>query len=311
MGLDTGSATAYTAWLMELYEKGIITEADTDGLPLPWGDHDAILGVLRQTVERRGIGALVADGWMAAARQIGRGAHRFFDHVKGLSIECDDVRGHRAQVLGLATASRGADHLRSRFTLEEFSLPEQVTAKLIGTPIPADALSYANKEHACIWTENVCSLADSLGICKFLTKWLSTGLLGVGEFRDAIEAATGMRFTVEDLMRVGDRITNMERLFLAREGMSRKDDAPPEKFYQPWTHGPRAGTRVEPEEFEALLDRYYAARGWDRNGIPAGETLRALGLEKEGAFLASRRDVRFVWNDASREGAGIHAATQG
>jgi len=311
MGLDTGSATAYTAWLMELYEKGIITEADTDGLPLKWGDHDAILGVLRQTVERRGIGALVADGWMSAARRIGRGAHRFFDHVKGLSIECDDVRGHRAQVLGLATASRGADHLRSRFTLEEFSLPEKVTEKLVGVPIPADALSYTNKEHACIWTEDVCALADSLGTCKFLTKWLSVGLLGVGEFRDAIEAATGMRFSVEELLRAGDRITNMERLFLAREGMSRKDDAPPEKFYQPWTHGPRAGTRVEPEPFEALLDRYYATRGWDRQGIPTGETLRALGLEKEGAFLADRRDVHFVWNAAPAEGIGTHAAAQG
>ena len=195
MGLDTLSATAYTAWLMELYEKGIITEADTDGLALRWGDHDAIMGVLRQTMERRGIGALIADGWMHAALAIGRGAHRFFDHVKGLSVECDDVRGHRAQVLGLATSSRGADHLRSRFTLEEFSLPEKVTEKLIGVPIPPDAASYVNKEHACIWTENICSLADALGSCKFLTKWLSTGLLGVDEFRDAIEAATGMSFT--------------------------------------------------------------------------------------------------------------------
>jgi aldehyde:ferredoxin oxidoreductase len=296
---------------MELYEKGIITEADTDGLPLKWGDHDAVMGVLRQTVERRGIGALVADGWMSAARTIGRGAHRYFDHVKGLSIECDDVRGHRDQVLGLATASRGADHLRSRFTLEEFSLPEKVTEKLIGVPIPADALSYANKEHACVWTENVCSLADALGTCKFLTKWLSVGLLGVGEFRDAIEAATEMRFTVEELMRVGDRIYNMERLFLAREGMSRKDDAPPEKFYRPWTHGHRAGTRVEAEAFEALLDRYYAARGWDRNGIPTEAALRALGLEREGAFLADRREAHFLWNDALARGAGIHAAAQG
>ena len=310
MGLDTLSATAYTAWLMELYEKGVITEADTGGLALKWGDHDAIMGVLRQTVERRHIGALIADGWMAAARGIGKGAHRFFDHVKGLSIECDDVRGHRAQVLGLATASRGACHLRSRFTLEEFSLPEKVTEKLIGVPIPAEAESYANKEHACAWTENICSLSDALGICKFLTKWLSTGLLGVGEFREAIEAATGMRFTAEELMQVGDRIYNVERLFLVREGISRKDDCPPGKFYRPWTHGPRAGTRVDPEPFEALLDRYYALRGWNRDGIPTEETLRALGLEKEGA-LGGRRQVQFLWNEPSREAVAVDAATQG
>jgi aldehyde:ferredoxin oxidoreductase len=308
MGLDVLSATSYTAWLMELYEKGIISERDTDGLALRWGDHDAILGVLRQTVERRGIGALIAEGWMHAAREIGRGAHLFFDHVKGLSIECDDVRGHRAQVLGLATSSRGADHLRSRFTLEEFSLPERVTEKLVGVPVPSDAASYVNKEHACIWTERICGLADALGACKFLTKWLSTGLLGVDEFRDIIEAATGMSFTNEELMEVGDRIYAMERLFLVREGISRKDDCPPEKFYQPWTHGPRAGTRVEHAEFEAMLDRYYALRGWDRNGIPTPETLARLGLEREGAFLAKRREVTFIWNDSPAGKDKAHAS---
>jgi aldehyde:ferredoxin oxidoreductase len=289
MGLDVLSATAYTAWLMELYEKGVITEADTGGLALRWGDHDAIMGVLRQTVERQGIGALIAEGWRHAAREIGRGAERYFDHVKGLSIECDDVRGHRAQVLGLATSSRGACHLRSRYTLEEFSLPDHVTGALIGVPIPSDAAAYHNKEHATVWTENVCALADALGACKFLSKWLSTGLLGVDEFRDAVEAATGMGFTTEELVRVGDRITNMERLFLVRQGMSRKDDAPPAKFYAPWTHGPRAGTRVESGAFQALLDRYYALRGWDADGIPTAETLRGLGLEREGALAAPGR----------------------
>jgi aldehyde:ferredoxin oxidoreductase len=267
------------------------------------------MGVLRQTIERRGIGALIAEGWMHAARAIGRGAERFFDHVKGLSIECDDVRGHRAQVLGLATSSRGACHLRSRYTLEEFSLPEKVTEKLIGVPIPSDPASYDRKEYACVWTENLCALADALGACKFLSKWLSTGLLGAEEFRDAVEAATGTRFTTGELVQVGDRIYNMERLFLVRHGISRKDDAPPPKFYQPWTHGPRAGTRVEPAAFEALLDRYYALRGWDANGIPTPATLRTLGLEREGARVANRREVQFLWNgtaDAGQAHAPAH-----
>jgi aldehyde:ferredoxin oxidoreductase len=299
MGLDVLSATAYTAWLMELWEKGVITAADTDGLALPWGDHDAIMGVLRQTVERRGIGALIADGWMEAARALGRGAERFFDHVKGLSIECDDVRGHRAQVLGLATSTRGACHLRSRYTLEEFSLPETVTERIVGVPIPSDPAAYDRKEHACVWTENVCALADALGACKFLSKWLSTGLLGVQEFRDAVEAATGIETSTDALVRTGDRIYTMERLFLVRQGMSRKDDAVPAKFFQPWTHGPRAGTRVEPAAFEALLDRYYALRGWDADGIPTPEVLRALDLQREGAFLADRRRVEAGTGDAA------------
>lgn len=278
LGLDVGSATAYTAWVMELYEKGILTRDETGGLALEWGSPEAILGVLDQVMKGEGIGGVLAKGWKEAARVIGKGSERYFDHVKGLSIECDDIRGHRAQVLGLATSSRGADHLRSRFTLEEFSLPEKVTERLIGVAIPPDPAVYEKKEYACFWTEVVCSLADALGICKFLTKWLSVGLLGLDEFADALEAARGWGLSRDDLIQVGRRIYSVERMFLVREGLDRKDDAVPEKFFKPWTHGPRAGTRVEQDKFDALLDRYYLLHGWDSNGVPREETLQKLQI---------------------------------
>ena len=277
-GIDVGSVTAYTAWLMELYQNGILTDDDVD-FPLKWGSSEAILGIIDLMAKGEGkLGNLLKGGWIPAAKKIGKGCEYYMDHVKGLTIECDDVRGHRAQVLGLATSSRGADHLRSRYTLEEFALPPEVSARLTGRAIPSDPASYDGKEWACFWTENICSLADALGICKFLTKWLSTGLMGISEFRESVEAVTGIKFTEEDLWEIAERIYNVERLFLVREGMRRRDDAPPPKFYKPWTHGPRAGTRVEPERFQGLLDRYYQLHGWDREGMPTKETLSRLKL---------------------------------
>ena len=279
-GLDVGSMTSYTAWLMELYEKGIITEKETGGLSLGWGSPEAIIGLIQQVIENRGIGKLLAQGWREAARTIGKNSERYMDHVKGLSIECDDVRGHRAQALGLATATRGACHLRSRYTLEEFSLPDQATKRLTGKPIPQAPDVYEGKEWACYWTECICSIADALGVCKFMTKWLSVGLLGFEEFIDSIEAVTGMRLSLEEILKIGERIYTTERMFLVREGITRGDDTIPEKFFRPWTHGPKAGTKIEQEPFEKLLDRYYDLHGWDRNGIPKSESLEKLGLEK-------------------------------
>ncbi|NIO04840.1 MAG: hypothetical protein GTN74_09555 [Proteobacteria bacterium] len=281
-GLDVGSMTAYTAWLMELYEKGIITEEDTGGLSLEWGSSEAIIGLIQQVVEKRGMGKLLAQGWIEAAKAIGRNSASYMDHVKGLSIECDDVRGHRAQTLGLAVASRGACHLRNRYTLEEFSLPEEATERLTGRPIPRDPATYEGKEWACYWTECLCSLADALGVCKFMTKWLSVGLLGFEEFVESIEAATGLKLSPDELLEIAERIYTTERLFLVREGISRKDDGVPQKFFRPWTHGPKAGTKIEAEPFERLLDRYYDLHGWDLNGIPRDETLKRLKIGESG-----------------------------
>jgi len=277
-GLDVGSMTAYTAWLMELYEKGIITEEETDDLSLEWGSSEAIIGLIQQVIEKRGIGRLLARGWIEAAKAIGRNSDYYMDHVKGLTIECDDVRGHRAQTLGLATASRGACHLRNRYTLEEFSLPEDATRKLTGRPIPQDPTTYEGKEWACYWTECLCSIADALGVCKFMTKWLSVGLLGFEEFIESIEAVTGMKLSLDEMLEIGERISTTERLFLIREGIARKDDTVPQKFFRPWTHGPKAGTKIEADPFEKLLDRYYDLHGWDRNGIPISESLRKLKI---------------------------------
>lgn len=157
-------------------------------------------------------------------------------------------------------------------------MPEDATRKLTGRPIPQDPTTYEGKEWACYWTECLCSIADALGVCKFMTKWLSVGLLGFEEFIESIEAVTGMKLSLDEMLEIGERISTTERLFLVREGIARKDDTVPQKFFRPWTHGPKAGTKIEADPFEKLLDRYYDLHGWDRNGIPISESLRKLKI---------------------------------
>ncbi|MCL4466726.1 MAG: aldehyde ferredoxin oxidoreductase family protein [Chloroflexi bacterium] len=281
-GLDVGSASAYTAWVMELWEKGIITEKDTGGLKFEWGNHEAITGVLHQVVTGEGIGALLARGWREAAKIIGHNSGQYMSHFKGLTIEPDERRHHKAWSLGLATATRGACHLRSMYHAEAFQLPPEVSAKITGRPIAPDPATYETKEWAVFWTECLCALADSLGICKFVSKWLSAGLLGPAEFAESIEALTGVHFSVEDLMQTGERIWNVEKLYLLREGLTRQDDSNiPAKWLKPLTHGNMAGHRMDPVQFEALLDRYYELHGWDREGVPTPQTLERLGLRRE------------------------------
>jgi aldehyde:ferredoxin oxidoreductase len=133
--------------------------------------------------------------------------------------------------------------------------------------------------------ERLCAIGDALGICRFVTKWLSPGLLGFNEFTEAVNAVTGYDFTPERLMEVGERIYNLERLFLIREGLGRKDDSVPERFHEPWQYGFQKGSCIEKEKFEKLLDEYYQEHGWDEKGIPTKETLERLELAEEPSYL--------------------------
>ena len=222
----------------------------------------------------------MGQGWQAAAKELGGDAARYMHHVKGLSMEPDDVRGHKAKLLGMVTATRGADHLRSRYTIEEFYLPAEHTAKILGRPVPPDPDSYEGKAWATFWTENLCAAADALGICKFVTKWLSPGLLGFAEMAESVGASTGMAITPGQLSEIGERIYNLERLFLVRLGLRRGDDRVPDRLREPWKHGPRRGTMVDEDKFQRMLDEYYEIHGWDRDGVPRRETLARLGLDQ-------------------------------
>jgi aldehyde:ferredoxin oxidoreductase len=287
-GLDILTTAAYIAWVMELYQRELIDDAMT-GMPLRWGDHDAMTGLIHQMARREGFGGVLSDGWQKAnARFFGEKAkeyERYIPTIKGMTVD-QDTRGTKAMAVGAATATRGGGcHLRSRFTMEEMDLPPEATKKIIGRPVTSDPDSYEGKAYPAIWMERLCAIGDALGICRFVTKWLSPGLLGFNEFTEAVNAVTGYDFTPERLMEVGERIYNLERLFLIREGLGRKDDSVPERFHEPWQYGFQKGSCIEKEKFEKLLDEYYQEHGWDEKGIPTKETLERLELAEEPSHL--------------------------
>ncbi len=277
-GLDVASASAYVAILMELYDRKIITKSDTGGLAYDWGSRDAILGFIEQTTRREHIGDVMANGLLKAADVLGHDIMQYVVLSKGLTIEARDLRSHKGQLLGEVVSSRGGDHLRGRFTIEDFHLPPKVTESLYGKPVPSDPRSYEGKAWPTVWTERLCAVVDSVGICKFASKWMSPGLLGPEDMAESFTAVTGIQKTAEDIMTDGDRIYTLEKMFNAREGVSRKDDKVPERYHEPLKYGPYKGENIDEKKFQVLLDEYYELSGLDSDGIPLPESIDRLDL---------------------------------
>ncbi|MHA1712327.1 MAG: aldehyde ferredoxin oxidoreductase family protein [Candidatus Freyarchaeota archaeon] len=273
LGLDVITTAECIAWAMELYERGELTKRETDGLELRWGNGEAILALIRKIAYREGFGDLLADGVRRAAEKLGRGKEIAF-HVKGLEIIQADPRGLKGYGLGYAVASRGADHLRSEPFIELSDDPEK-GAKMFGIPEATLRLAYRGKGKLVRYFENWCAIVDSLEVCKNLAENME--LLPFDRAAEITEAVTGFHFTEETMFEIGERIINLERAFLVREGIRRRDDYLPVRFLkEPLPNGNSRGAIFE---MEPMLDEYYTERGWDlKTGIPKAEKLRKIGL---------------------------------
>jgi aldehyde:ferredoxin oxidoreductase len=283
-GLDTLETGGLIAWAMELYEKGIIDKKDTAGLKLEWGDENALFEVITQIAYRKGFGNLLADGFKAAIAKIGKSSEYYAIQIKGMSNLHSDERPTPSLALGIATSTRGADHLRSRPAIDLYGLPEELLEEIYGAPVSSDYTSYEGKSRMVWWQELLYAVTDSIGTCKYQTVFCAVHAPKWKEFSKLIQLATDMRFTKAQLMEVGERIYTIERMFNLREGFSRKDDMLPERYFtEPTPIGlPMArGKKIDRDRFEKMLDEYYALHGWDENGVPKKETLDRLGLDKE------------------------------
>jgi aldehyde:ferredoxin oxidoreductase len=178
--------------------------------------------------------------------------------------------------LGNAVSSRGADHLRSEPWFEFSNDPEEGIRRY-GIPETAFRLEYKGKGLVVKHFEEMAAVADALGVCK--NTYNNMEILGWDETADLLRATTGWDITGEDVRRVGERMVNLERLFIAREGITRRDDTLPQRFLiepMPEGSGESTGSVIE---LEPMLDEYYRARGWDvQTGLPGQEKLEELGL---------------------------------
>jgi aldehyde:ferredoxin oxidoreductase len=268
-GLDTISAGAVIAFAMECYENGLVTRSDTGGLDLE---------TLRQIGERDGFGELLGEGVRNAAQRIGGNAMDFAMHVKGLEFPAHEPRAMASHALGYATGSIGAAHMEpiGADGLENWMEVENPhTAPEMGFPTALRRFDTADKGRLVARTQDFSALLDSITVCLFLS---ISHAVGPSYYQPVLNAATGWDLTPEDLMRTGERITNLKRMFCVQRGVTGRDDTLPERVLtQRLTSG---GTRGNIFDLKTMLDDYYAFRGWGRDGIPTREKLVELGLEE-------------------------------
>ena len=298
-GMDNLETGSIISWAMELYELGILSKKETDGLDLRFGNDEALLEMIHRICFRKGwLGDTLADGGISASEKIGKNSFDYLIQVKGLSNLHSDERATPALALGIATASRGSDHLRSRPAIDLYHLPEEVLRKIYGSPIPyegalsSEHTSYVGKAWMVFWQENCYMGVDCLGICKYHTMFLGATHPNFEDWPKVLYYNTGLEMTPEEIWEIAERCNNIERLFNLREGLKRDDlkkgDTLNHRYFdEPCTRGaPEViGAKIDRKKFKKMIDEYYEHHKWDENGVPTPETLKRLGLDKEPSHL--------------------------
>jgi aldehyde:ferredoxin oxidoreductase len=268
LGLDTISTGNCIGFAYELYERGIIDRKDTDGLELVYGNHSAMISLIRKIAFREGFGDLLAEGSMRAASKIGHGAEDYAIQVKGLELPGYEPRGAKSHGFNYATSNIGASHCYGYAGQEIF-----------GSTIPRAIDRFAEAENAdiVVYNQHVTAMSEVGIVCGFARAW--------GWFPDLFSkmlvAATGVEefSNLDYLWKVGERIINLERAFNVREGFRREHDRLPKRMLTEPLHtkgAPGEGQMVR--EMEEFLDRYYQIRGWTKEGVPTPEKMSELGL---------------------------------
>jgi aldehyde:ferredoxin oxidoreductase len=239
---------------MELAEKGLIEEN------IGFGQVDKILGLIEDTAYRKGIGREMAEGSYRMAEKFG--APEFSMSAKKLELPAYDPRGMQGQGLVFATGNRGGCH----------ETGNMLGPEVLALPRLIDRFATQGKAGIISVHQNSAAVIDSLVYCKFAN-------LAVAEefFARTLSAVTGEEFSADDLMKVGERVWNLERLYNLREGFTKADDTLPARLLEePVAEGPSEGFTVK---LAPMLEEYYAFRGWDQNGVPKAEKLKELSLD--------------------------------
>jgi len=284
-GLDTISTGNVIAFAIEAFERGLITERDTDGLKLEWNNPEVLLTLIDQIAKREKFGNVLAEGVKRAAEKIGKGAEEFAVHVKGLEVPAHDPRGEsRSFAIQYAVEPRGACHMHPNWAGAYDFIPLDNGLKPHGLPWPPpDKFAETGVKRGVAYRLVALhgELAEMLGVCVFyLWGGEDYGLACLTPKRLATLYSTSTGFEMDEfeLMKAAERVWNLKRCFNVREGLTRKDDKLPKRLLEPITTGPTKGQVVkDPDE---LLDEYYEASGWDRKtGVPTGKKLEELGLK--------------------------------
>lgn len=258
-GLDAISAPCTIAAAMELYEKGYIKEEECEGIPLLWGSSEAII----EWTKRMG------EGEIPLAKLMADGSYRlceYYGHpeismtVKKQEMPAYDARGIQGIGITYATSNRGGCHVRGYL----------ISPEVLGQPEQLDRTTTDGKAQWCKTFQDLTAVIDSMGLCLF-----SSFALGADDYAALLNAGTGTNYTAEELLLVGERIYNIERMFNKAAGMKPEDDRLPKRLTQePIPDGPSKGHL---SQINITLPQYYEVRGWE-DAFPTQKTLERLGL---------------------------------
>ena len=275
-GMDGISIGVVVAFAMDLYEHGIITKEQTDGIDLRFGNVEALIAIIHKIGKREGwLGNILAEGVAKAAELIGGDAYKYACHIKGLELPGYDLRTLKTAALGFSVSFRGACHLRNG------AYSPDVKGKVNRFKIEKGRGKMIADEG------NMYNIIDSLIVCKFSRGTYYDGWKDLATY---YTLATGLPMIPEEMIKSGERIENLARLFNIREGKgTRKFDTLPWKIknFPVPDEGPAKGMFVSEEEFQVGLDDYYSIRGWTADGVPTTEKLKALGLG-DFAYIAEK-----------------------
>lgn len=273
-GLDTISTGVTIAFVMECVQRGLLTAGATGAYLPQWGDPEALLQGIDLIATRKGFGDQMANGVARLAAEIGNGAEEFALHARGLEVAMHEPRFKPGMLIGFATSPLGADHITS-VQDSDYAYPgdnvERVNAVLEIEPLERHDMG-EDKLHLIYHETNWHHFLDCAVMCYFHPYRYE-------HMAEALSGATGLEYSIHDVLAVGERANTLGRLFNYREGFTQADDKVPRRFMKAFKEGPIAGEAISPETFEWALRRYYELMGWDREtGYPSPERLEALGL---------------------------------
>jgi aldehyde:ferredoxin oxidoreductase len=265
-GVDAISAGVTAGFAMDCFERGLLTREQLDGIDAKFGNAEAMVQLVEKIGKREGAGELLADGVKVAAEKIGNGADKLALHIKGVEVTGYDLRCLKTAALGFAVSFRGADH--NRHGAYAFDVKGKVNR----------LIAEKGRGKMVKDMEDVYNLIDSFVVCKFSR---GTYYKELPDMAKLYTLVTGIEITPEQLRLCGERIQNAARLFNIREGLGRKDDNLPWKvMHEPIPdEGPSKGAMVTQAELDLLLDDYYEARGWTKQGLPTVTKLKELGMD--------------------------------
>ena len=279
--LDTISTGATISFAMECFEKGLLTLEDTGGLELKFGDADTMLKLIEMIANREGkLGNLLAEGSLRAGQSLGNGAEKFAMQTRGVEIAMHDGRAKSGVGMGYAVGAIGGDHVvvEHDTDFDEFAPDvylEQVKSLGLLRRINAKVLNH-DKMRNFVYLQNHFSFMDTLTLC--VLTFAPVRSFTMKALIDMMDAITGWENSLWEVMKVGERRTNLARVYNYREGLRRKDDTLPDRMFEPLKKRELEDVQLDRQEFDEAIDLYYEMMNWDEEGKPRKGKLIELDI---------------------------------